>query len=98
MLLTLAKTRQNSKTSTMRILITGGAGYIGSTIASAATDAGHEVVILDDLSEGKLEFTKGLTFYEGDFADKAILDKLFSSESIDAVIHCAAKIVVPESV
>ena len=61
----------------MNVLITGGAGYIGSTIASACLDAGHQVVILDDLSAGRREFTEGRTFYEGDIADEALLDKIF---------------------
>lgn len=82
----------------MKLLITGGAGYIGSTIASAALDTGHNVVILDNLSEGKREFTQGRTFYEGDIADTNLLNRIFTDENIDAVIHCAALIVVPESV
>ena len=45
----------------MRILITGGAGYIGSTVGSACEEAGHEVVILDDLSAGRREFVKDLS-------------------------------------
>lgn len=82
----------------MRILITGGAGYIGSTIASAALDAGHEVVVIDDLSEGRAEFCAGRTFYRGDIGDPALLDRVFGENDIDAVVHCAAHIVVPESV
>lgn len=82
----------------MNVLITGGAGYIGSTIASACLDAGHQVVILDDLSAGRREFTEGRTFYEGDIADERLLDRIFSEHRIDAVVHCAAKIIVPESV
>ena len=83
----------------MRILITGGAGYIGSTVASACEEAGHEVVILDDLSAGRREFVKDRTFYEGDIADVALLNRVVDEHpDIEAVIHCAAKIVVPESV
>ena len=82
----------------MQILITGGAGYIGSTVASACEDAGHEVVILDDFSTGRREFIGERTVYEGDIADSALLDRIFSEQAIDAVVHCAAKIVVPESV
>ncbi|WP_306517427.1 UDP-glucose 4-epimerase GalE [Cutibacterium granulosum] len=82
----------------MRILITGGAGYIGSTVASACEEAGHEVVILDDLSAGRREFVKDRTFYEGDIADQSLLDRVFTEQGIDAVVHCAAKIIVPESV
>lgn len=82
----------------MKILITGGAGYIGSTVASACEDAGHDVVILDDFSTGKREFIQDRPLYEGDIADGALVDQIFSEHQIDAVVHCAAKIVVPESV
>ena len=82
----------------MKILITGGAGYIGSTVASACEDAGHDVVILDDFSTGKREFIQDRPLYEGDIADGALVDKVFAEHRIDAVVHCAAKIVVPESV
>ncbi len=82
----------------MRVLITGGAGYIGSTIASACLDAGHDVVVVDDLSEGRAEFVAGRTFYSGDIADNALMDRVFTEQAIDVVVHCAAAIVVPESV
>lgn len=82
----------------MKVLITGGAGYIGSTIASACEDAGHEVVILDDFSTGRREFVGNRPVYEGDYADRSLLNRLFTEHAIDAVVHCAAKIIVPESV
>ena len=82
----------------MKVLITGGAGYIGSTVASACEDAGHQVVILDDFSTGRREFIGGRTLYDGDIANDALLDQLFADQEVDAVVHCAAKIVVPESV
>lgn len=82
----------------MKVLITGGAGYIGSTVASACEDAGHEVVIVDDFSTGRREFVGERPLYEGDFADRKLLDRAFTEHAIDAVVHCAAKIVVPESV
>ncbi len=82
----------------MKFLITGGAGYIGSTIYSALQDAGHTPIILDSLITGRKEFTQGRLFYQGDIADKALLEKIFSEHpDIHAVIHCAALIVVPES-
>lgn len=83
----------------MKVLITGGAGFIGSTIASACLDAGIEPVILDNLATGRREFTAGRTFYEGDVADGELLDRIFSAHpEISAAIHCASLIVVPESV
>jgi UDP-glucose 4-epimerase len=82
----------------MKILITGGAGFIGSTVASAAADAGMTPVILDDLSRGRREFGERHSFFEGDIADGAMLDRIFDEHSdIYATVHCAAKIVVPES-
>ncbi|MGA4506638.1 UDP-glucose 4-epimerase GalE [Propionibacteriaceae bacterium G1746] len=82
----------------MLVLITGGAGFIGSTVASACLDAGHDVVLLDDFSTGRREFTLDRPTYAGDVGDRALLDKVFTEHHIDAVVHCAAKIVVPESV
>ena len=83
----------------MKVLITGGAGYIGSTIASACRDAGITPVILDNLVTGRREFVRGHEFYEGDIADGAMIDKVFGAHpDIFAVVHCAALIVVPESV
>lgn len=83
----------------MKVLITGGAGYIGSTIGLACQDRGWEVVVLDDLSTGRREFTDGSTLYEGDIADGALVARIFSEHpDIAATVHCAAKIVVPESV
>ncbi len=83
----------------MKFLITGGAGYIGSTIASAMEDSGHTPVILDNLSVGKREFTRGRSFYQADIADQAALETIFRDHpDISAVIHCAALAVVPESV
>ncbi|AUY48018.1 UDP-glucose 4-epimerase GalE [Streptomyces sp. CB01881] len=82
-----------------KVLITGGAGYIGSTVASALLDQGITPVILDDLSKGRAEFVEGRVFYQGDTADGALLDRIFAEHpDIDAALHCAARIVVPESV
>ncbi len=83
----------------MKVLITGGAGYIGSTIASCCADAGMTPVILDDYSTGLRVFAQRFACYEGDIADDATLDRIAADHpDIDAVVHCAAKIVVPESV
>lgn len=82
----------------MKVLITGGAGYIGSTICSALEDNGHVPVILDSLVTGREEFTRERTFYKGDIADIQMLDTIFGDHpDIYCVIHCAALIVVPES-
>ncbi|MFF1835386.1 UDP-glucose 4-epimerase GalE [Streptomyces sp. NPDC058231] len=83
----------------MKVLIAGGAGYIGSTVASACSDAGITPVIIDNLVTGRREFTSGRAFYEGDIADGPLIDRVFAEHpDIDAVVHCAALIVVPDSV
>ncbi len=83
----------------MKVLIAGGAGYIGSTVASACADAGITPLILDNLVTGRREFAAGREFYEGDIADGQLVDRVFKEHpDIDAVIHCAALIVVPDSV
>lgn len=90
----------------MKILVTGGLGYIGSHTVAALTDIGHEVVIVDNLSNssqavlGRLETITHtpLDFYELDLADKPALDKVFSEHEFDAVIHFAGLKAVGESV
>ena len=82
----------------MKFLITGGAGYIGSTIASALEDEGHTPVIIDSLITGKKEFTRGRIFYQADIGDTAALERVFRDHpDIYATVHCAALIIVPES-
>ncbi|MER6047739.1 UDP-glucose 4-epimerase GalE (plasmid) [Streptomyces sp. BHT-5-2] len=83
----------------MKVLIAGGAGFIGSTVASACLDDGIEPIILDNLVTGRKEFTAGRVFYEGDIADGRLIDEIFAAHpEIEAVVDCAALIVVPESV
>lgn len=83
----------------MKVLVTGGAGYIGSTVASACLDAGIQPVILDNLVTGRAEFAADRPFYHGDIADGGLLDRVFAEHpDIEATVHCAALIVVPESV
>ena len=83
----------------MKVLVTGGAGYIGSITAKALEEAGHTPVILDSLLSGPLVFVRDRIFYEGDIADRALLRRIAAEHpDIDATIHMAARIVVPESV
>lgn len=83
----------------MKFLITGGAGYIGSTICSALEDTGHTPIILDSLITGREEFTRNRIFYRADIADRSAVEKIFREHpDIQATVHCAALIVVPESV
>ncbi len=83
----------------MTWLVTGGAGYIGSTTAKALEEAGHTPVILDSLLTGPRVFVKDRIFYEGDIADRDLLARVVEDHpDLDCTIHMAARIVVPESV
>ena len=83
----------------MKVLVTGGAGYIGSITAKALEEAGHTPVILDSLLSGPLAFVEERIFYEGDIADRGLLRRVVAEHpDLDATIHMAARIVVPESV
>ena len=83
----------------MRLLVLGGAGYIGSHTAVELLDRGHEVVIADNLITGyKQAVPKEAVFYQGDIRDYTFLNNLFKTEKIDAVIHFAAFSLVGESV
>ncbi len=82
----------------MRILVLGGAGYIGSHTVYELIDAGHEVIVIDNLLTGFKEAVHPQAkFYEGDIRDKAFLDDVFSKEKIDGIIHFAASSQVGES-
>jgi UDP-glucose 4-epimerase len=92
--------------STMSILVTGGAGYIGSHTVIELLNAGYEVVVLDNLVNSSKESLKRVeeitgkkvTFYEGDIADRELLKKMFEAENIDSCIHFAGLKAVGESV
>lgn len=90
----------------MSILVTGGAGYIGSHTVIELLNAGYEVVVLDNLVNSSKESLKRVeeitgkkvTFYEGDIADRELLKKMFEAENIDSCIHFAGLKAVGESV
>ncbi len=81
-----------------KILVVGGAGYIGSHMVKDLLDADYDVITLDDLSTGHLELLPGGEFIEGSLGDTVLLDKLFSTHKISAVMHFAAFSLVGESV
>lgn len=82
-----------------RILITGGAGYIGSVSAEAFLAAGHEVVVLDDLTTGhRAAVPTGAALHTGTYADADSLADLLRRERIEAILHCAARSLVGESI
>ena len=90
----------------MNILITGGAGYIGSHTAVELINAGHTVIILDNYENSspkvlqRIQEITGVApvFYQGDIRDRAVLQKIFAEQRIDCVLHCAALKAVGESV
>ncbi|WP_026613301.1 UDP-glucose 4-epimerase GalE [Ensifer aridi] len=83
----------------MAVLVTGGAGYIGSHMVWSLLDAGEAVVVLDFLSTGfRWAVAPEARFYFGDVGDRALLQRIFAENDIDSVVHFAGSAVVPESV
>ena len=83
----------------MNILVTGGAGYIGSIIVEQLIEKGEEVIVLDSLIKGHREaVADGATFIKGDIKDEKLLKEIFERHKVDAVIHMAAKTVIEDSV
>lgn len=84
----------------MSILVTGGAGYIGSQFLHTAIDDGiHQLVVIDDLSTGSREAVpEHIPFYQANVANPKILSRIFQDHDIDTIVHFAGSIVVPESV
>jgi UDP-glucose 4-epimerase len=81
------------------VLVTGGAGYIGSHAVLALLDGGWPVVVIDNLTTGfEWAVPEGATFAKGDIADQALVARLIAEHGIEAIIHFAGSIVVPESV
>ena len=81
------------------VLVTGGAGYIGSHAVLALKDAGWPVAVIDDLSNGSRQVVPdNVPFYEGNVADRSLVERIFEEERIEAIMHFAGSIVVPESV
>src|SRR5215213_4690639 len=85
--------------SKVPVLVTGGAGYIGSHAVLALRDAGWDVAVIDDLSNGTREVVPdGVAFFEGDVGDAALVGRILRERQIGAIMHFAGSIVVPESV
>lgn len=81
------------------VLVTGGAGYIGSHAVLALLDAGWPVTVIDDLSNGSRELVAAeAAFFEGNIADRAFVERILGEQEIAAIMHFAGSIVVPESV
>jgi UDP-glucose 4-epimerase len=85
--------------SKVPVLVTGGAGYIGSHAMLALKDAGWPVAVIDDLSNGTREVVPAdVPFFEGNIADRPLVDRILAEQQIGAILHFAGSIVVPESV
>jgi len=83
----------------MAVLVTGGAGYIGSHMVLELVDAGEEVVVLDNLTTGfRWAVPNGVPLVVGDVGDVELVDQVLAKYNIDSIVHFAAKLVVPESV
>ena len=82
----------------MRILVTGGAGYVGSVSVDRFVEAGHDVVVLDDLTTGhRGAVPAGATLEVGSYGDADFVRELLERHRIEAVLHCAARSLVGES-
>ena len=80
------------------VLVTGGAGYIGSHAVLALRDAGWPVAVIDDLSNGTREIVPGdVPFYEGNITDPTLVGRIFAEQQTHAIMHFAGSIIVPES-
>jgi UDP-glucose 4-epimerase len=82
----------------MKLLVTGGAGYIGSHVVRHLVEAGHQVVVFDNLSTGHRQAVGKAELIVADLEDQATLRSVFDTQGFDGVLHFAAHIVVPESV
>lgn len=81
----------------MKLLVTGGAGYVGSVVSRILREAGHEAVIVDDFSSGHAEAVDGAEVLKGDFGDRKLMATALAQHRVDAVVHFAACCLVGES-
>src|SRR5262249_24123143 len=91
--------KRHERASRMTVLVTGGAGYLGSHMVHALLDAGERVVVLDDLSTGcDWALPQGARLVIGDAGNQALVARLIAEHRIEAILHFAASVVVPDSV
>src|SRR6202165_5376520 len=83
----------------MTVLVTGGAGYIGSHTVHALVEAGESVVVVDNLSTGFSAFLpEGVALFIGDAADESLVESVVAAHGVESIIHFAGSVVVPDSV
>jgi UDP-glucose 4-epimerase len=93
-----AATEPVSFATMTRILVTGGAGYVGSVSVEALLAAGHDVIVLDDLSTGHTAAVpRGAKLIAGDYGDHPLMTILLADQAIEAILHCGARSLVGES-
>ena len=86
-------------TKKLNVLVTGGAGYIGSHAVLALLDAGHQPIVIDNLVTGfRWAIAENIPFFKGDISDSELVQRIISAHNIDAIMHFAGSVVVPESV
>src|ERR1041384_4127244 len=85
-------------TSSSTVLVTGGAGYIGSHTVLQLVARGERVVVLDDLSTGFRQAVQGVPLVVGNVGDRKLVDSLLAEHKVDTIVHFAAHTIVPESV
>ncbi len=86
-------------TKKLNVLVTGGAGYIGSHAVLALLDAGHQPIVIDNLVTGfRWAIAENTPFFEGDISNSELVQRIISAHNIDAIMHFAGSVVVPESV
>ena len=81
----------------MSVLVTGGAGYIGSHTVRALVEAGETVVVIDNLSTGFSAYLQGVALFIGDAADENLVEGVISSHAVESIMHFAGSVVVPDS-
>ena len=82
----------------MTVLVTGGAGYIGSHMVQALAEAGESVVVIDNLSTGFAAFLpEGVPLFIGDAADENLVESVIAAHGVESIIHFAGSVVVPDS-
>ena len=94
----LSVATKNSTIAPNGILVTGGAGYIGSHVLDRLNERGEKILVLDNLSNGHREAVGGAVFLEGDVRDRAMLESIFHVHAVDTIMHFAGSTLVSESV